>query len=79
MRHEVPWPGTGTRVNRDCLSTAAMISATLSRGTRSWTAIVDDAAPNRPESWATGETADALEGECRVEVALLGRLGVASG
>ena len=56
MRHEVPWPGTGTRVNRDCLSTAAMISATLSRGTRSWTAIVDDAAPNRPESWVTGET-----------------------
>ena len=35
MRHEVPWPGTGTRVNRDCLSTAAMISATLSRGTGS--------------------------------------------
>ena len=56
MRHEVPWPGTGTRVNRDCLSTAAMTSATLSRGTRSWTAIVDEAAPNRPASWVTGET-----------------------
>ena len=56
VRHEVPWPGTGTRVNRDCLSTAAMTSATLSRGTRSWTAIAPDAAPNRPESWFTGET-----------------------
>ena len=56
VRHEVPWPGTGTRVNRDCLSTAAMTSATLSRGTRSWTAIAPDAAPKRPESWFTGET-----------------------
>ena len=56
LRHEVPWPGTGTRVNRDCLSTAAMTSATLSRGTRRRTAIAEEAAPNRPESWLTGDT-----------------------
>ena len=54
--HEVPWPGTGTRVKRDCRSTAAMISATLSRGTRSWTAMLDAAAPNRLASGFTGET-----------------------
>jgi len=53
--HE-PCPGTGTSVNRACLSTNPMTVATLSRGTRSCTDVVELDAPNRPLSWVTGVT-----------------------